>query len=939
MVEDIKRAIDNNDINKLYACGFFVNSTIKEYILLNKKRIINDILNLKLWLDDEVIVTYFDDNDFVKASIMASNVDVARLFNNEEINNFLINNMNHIVKFMNEKLYTLSNKTPKSLLNNLNFIKLCLDNGFINILDFVPDNDYYLKNKERIDKVCYDKIILGIIKIDEFSSKRFLTNQNFLIASILGNNYNVLLFSKSPYLDKYIENNYKKLYKKIEGFIRSNDYFLKKEVNIQLPFFLGIIKKQINDEINNKRFDVSLLKMLDNDEFYNFVSYLDDNTKKDFFGKKIYQLYQFYGNTLFRIGYEKINSIGMFSITLFERFVKIFCFDDNIKMENVRSLYFNILYEEFDRKSKFKNNSAIIFENSIDTNGIINDKLNEKIEELKNILGSSYYDYLVNLINNNYNLDVNKPFNEIVNDVFDAYRRASISLDDNKKNRLNIIIDGLCKAAYKREFDLFASSKMDFSDGYPFLVEPSDIYVKRFYKEKKLEIIKDSFLNDENKFNELCSNIYDESIPYDNYVEEVRKYLKTGRYAIYDINKNVDNYLSKFVDDLNVDGICVEYFNLPLTDEYLKAYFNKNTILNILKDININKLLIMLNDDNYDSFKDVFYDKQILYMLDVFSTIHSFYNISNIVSLIDNFCLVDKENIYEMFKCSNSYVRVPSIFRTIFDNSCDYIKNDSKVIKELLKRGYKTLLKRSLPIPNISKKYVVNNHEISVMIGGYDFKDVYLPIMVNSSVFVNSKYDDLHKYIFSNENGFIIKFYDNKIIGIVFGIRYGNTLFLSNLASVVHMSYIMEPLKKFVLSIIDECKKNNDNLGHIYLANMGSDDKTYTLINGLVSVQTDYNKNGLALYDNMSKINAKALMKYPITTYLLECEQAKIRGNQIKILDLFGNDEEGLINDFEYENIKYAGRSWYKNEDAFVVGKIDDSILKELSIIKERNIN
>ena len=249
------------------------------------------------------------------------------------------------------------------------------------------------------------------------------------------------------------------------------------------------------------------------------------------------------------------------------------------------------------------------------------------------------------------------------------------------------------------------------------------------------------------------------------------------------------------------------------------------------------------------------------------------------------------------------------------------------------------MLKRSLPIPNISKKYVVNNHEISVMVGGYDFKDVYLPIMVNSSVFVNSKYDDLHKYIFSNENGFIIKFYDNKIIGIVFGIRYGNTLFLSNLASVVHMSYIMGPLKKFALSIIDECKKNNDNLGHIYLANMGSDDKTYTLINGLVSVQTDYNKNGLALYDNMSKINAKALMKYPITTYLLECEQAKIRGNQIKILDLFGNDEEGLINDFEYENIKYAGRSWYKNEDAFVVGKIDNSILKELSSIKERNIN
>ena len=31
---------------------------------------------------------------------------------------------------------------------------------------------------------------------------------------------------------------------------------------------------------NNKRFDVSLLKMLDNDEFYNFVSYLDTIVSK-----------------------------------------------------------------------------------------------------------------------------------------------------------------------------------------------------------------------------------------------------------------------------------------------------------------------------------------------------------------------------------------------------------------------------------------------------------------------------------------------------------------------------------------------------------------------------------------------------------------------------------------------------------------------------------
>lgn len=68
------------------------------------------------------------------------------------------------------------------------------------------------------------KLFWELLKLMSLVQKGF-NKSKLLIASILGNNYNVLLFSKSPYLDKYIENNYKKLYKKIEGFIRSNDYF------------------------------------------------------------------------------------------------------------------------------------------------------------------------------------------------------------------------------------------------------------------------------------------------------------------------------------------------------------------------------------------------------------------------------------------------------------------------------------------------------------------------------------------------------------------------------------------------------------------------------------------------------------------------------------------------------------------------------------------
>lgn len=928
MIEDIKRAIDNNDVDKMYSYSFFMDSSIKSYINKRKKKIINDILNLRLWLDDECAVTYYNDNDFIKASIMASNIDVARLFNNDDINSFLINNMDNIINFMNKKLYVLSNKTPNVLLSNSKFIRKCLDNGFINVLDYNADNEYYLKNKKRIDDACYDKIINGIIKIDEFSSKRMLLNNNFLVASILSNNYSVLLFSRSYILDRYLENNYKLIRYGLEKYIRDNNYCLS-YYNIKSSFFRGVIKRLINNDFLNKRVDNSLLSVMNNYEFNYFISYLDNSSINELFGKRIYQLYLVFGLRLFSIGYDKICIINGYSIIQFERFVKIFCFKGNIKMENVRDMYFNIIHEEFDKKSTFKVDSSINIESSIDNNGFINKKISKMIDKMKDILGESYYDHLVALISNNYNMDTNKPFGELINDCFDAYRRASNSLDNLKQEKLHIIIDSICKDAYNREFDLFASSKMDFSDSYPFLVEPSDIYIKRSYKEKKLDIIKKDILDDDKKINELCSNIYDKSIPYCSFVKNIKNYLK-GK----DINNNVDNYLSKYLDFVDIDNINVDYYNLPLTDEYLKVSYNSNTILNILKNIDFYKLGIEL-ESNYDNFKELFYDKQILYMLDCFSIINSFYNFDNLCSLINNFVLIDEKNIYNTFKLSNEYIKLPSLFNDLFGDASKYIKNDYNLVKNILKRSYNILKKRYIPIPFMSKKYKVNNHEISISVGGFEYEDAFSPIMVNSNVFVNREYDDLHEYICKNENGFMIKFYDNKLIGLVYGIRYGNTIFLSNLTRIVHLSYILEPLKKFISSIVLECNRNHDNIGHVYLSNYGSIDKIYSLVNNLVCVNTDYVNNGLVIYDNLSKINSRVIKKYSIPEYILiDCDASK-RANKLRLIDLFGNNEEFYLNDFVYNNYKYAGRSWYKDDEYKIIGEIDDNIINQISKIKK----
>lgn len=918
MIEEIKRAIDNNDLNKLYTCNFYCDSSIHEYILKNKKRIFNDILNLKLWLDDESAIRYYNDNDFIKASIIASNVDIARLFNNDEINNFLINNINHIVKFLNEKLYNLSDKTPKVLINNKLFVNQCLNNGFLEILDY-NNSDFYLENKEKIDNICIKNIENGIIKLNKYSSKRYLNDSRFLIASINSNNYNILTFTNNKELDNYLLNNYKNFKNKIENFIKINNYLIDYD-NIKSNLLNEILKNLINKEIKNKKFDISILKIYSNEQLSRLVKYFNDDSILLVFGKKIYQLYLYYGIEIFKIGYKKIETINIFSIVQFEKFIKIFCFNDKIKMENVRNLYFSIIKEEFINKDIFNKDMSLKIKNSIDNNGIIDNNIQGKINKIKKILGSSYYDYLVNLVKNI--LDTNKSLYELIDDIFEAYRRASVALDKKRQEKFGAIIDSICKSAYERKFDLFASTKMDFSDGYPFLVEPSDIYINRIYKEKKLNSIKMKVLNDADLLNELCFNIYHnyQNISFTTFIKSVKKYLKNSSFVLENLDVNIDNYLSRYCKNENVDNIYIEYFNLPLTDEYLKAYYNKKTILDILINIDFNKLRYVL-DNKYDEFKNFFFEKQNLYMLDIFNLIPSFYNKKNTISLIDNFYLINSHDTYDKYMDNNKYNKIPSLFN--LDKYFSFIKNDVNDIKYFFDLGYNALCKRSLPIPDISNKYIINNHEITVSIGGYDYEDVFCPLMVNFDIV---KYKDLYNYVFSNENGFIIKFYDNKLIGIIFGIRYGNTIFLSNLSSIVHPKYIISSLELFINSILEE--SHNDNIRHIYLS---LKDEYNKIFNGkLLPVFTDYNGYGKVMHDDFSKISNNSLNKYPILPKYYFNDQAYERAKMIRILDLFKHNEEGTINDKEYCKPFYAGRSWYKEEDAFVIGPISDDIIEEI---------
>ena len=77
-------------------------------------------------------------------------------------------------------------------------------------------------------------------------------------------------------------------------------------------------------------------------------------------------------------------------------------------------------------------------------------------------------------------------------------------------------------------------------------------------------------------------------------------------------------------------------------------------------------------------------------------------------------------------------------------------------------------------------------------------------------------------------------------------------------------------------------------------------------------------------------MDSNNLKKYSIKPRYYYDELACKRARAIRILDLFKHNEEGTINDKDYEKVVSAGRNWYKNDDVFVVGNIDNKLIDEI---------
>ena len=180
---------------------------------------------------------------------------------------------------------------------------------------------------------------------------------------------------------------------------------------------------------------------------------------------------------------------------------------------------------------------------------------------------------------------------------------------------------------------------------------------------------------------------------------------------------------------------------------------------------------------------------------------------------------------------------------------------------------------------------------------------------------IGHEYDELHEYIVTQETGFIIKFYGEELCGVVYGIRYGNLIILSNLECRENKDKIIEILKKFINKFVNKMKSLGDKVDIVYLASGdGKLNKAYATCVKNIGVKLDYMESSITLYDSFKKINKYSYVKYKIND--MEYKDVSKRANKINILRLIGmNDFEKLIG-YEYVEAIKVGRNWYKdNED------------------------
>ena len=207
------------------------------------------------------------------------------------------------------------------------------------------------------------------------------------------------------------------------------------------------------------------------------------------------------------------------------------------------------------------------------------------------------------------------------------------------------------------------------------------------------------------------------------------------------------------------------------------------------------------------------------------------------------------------------------------------------------------LNKEKLAVPFLEEKI----DDYRVCVGGFDIDDVTLAL--------SFKNENLCDFIAGDERGFVIKIYRDDLVAIVYGVRYGNTILLSNLDSKLDGD-ILQVLNSFLLKLISLMKQYGDRVSRIYLSREDAlFDRDFSMCLKNIGLKLNNMENADILYSDGDKIKNYISVFYKLPDIIYEDKFT--RGNKINILRLVkARDIEKLI-DYSYIEVDNVGRTWY----------------------------
>lgn len=326
----------------------------------------------------------------------------------------------------------------------------------------------------------------------------------------------------------------------------------------------------------------------------------------------------------------------------------------------------------------------------------------------------------------------------------------------------------------------------------------------------------------------------DEILEYQKYVQEINNLItKTYKYIS---NNMLNSCILQYQGSNNIE---INY-DLPLTSEtheLRKRVFCLDDIEKIFLGYDVNQLCKM-DDETINFFlkhvvflTDGYYDGIINnfgLLLSNYKNIEKYAKKDNLD--LNKLSIIDIENIMTILNFDNSTLS-NYIDNSTLNNLWNYnhyevlnLRERTNILFNLVKNSFKCILST---IPYLSCKF--DNITIKT-IDKYD--QDYIKVINNSQYVVGTIGNDFLHYVLLNKNGCAIGIYDNDIlIGKIYGIRHGNTLYLNGLENHIdNINNIEKHLKSFANELINLTSDDNDAINFVTIVN----NDNYTSTNDVI---------------------------------------------------------------------------------------------------------